>query len=182
MLGRLKITRNIPKNLFSFMNFLFSTIVFSIMLETTFLNVLRSINHNKLFFLAKIEADRGVEYSKANSPNPSPLLIFPYASPLTSTCKSPSSKMKKQVALSFCFIKYSPCSTWHILNCSMSWSWSTLSVMSEEKVKWLARLLEMKERSSTFFFFSSILKFSHFSWSSKRTLMGQRRFCFLFLY
>lgn len=35
-------------------------------LDTTVLNVNRSINQSKLFFDAKIDAERGEEYSNAN--------------------------------------------------------------------------------------------------------------------
>lgn len=68
--------------------------------------VARSINHKKLVLLALIDADRGDEYIKASSPKPSPDSNFFLILPSISTASSPSCRIKNELALSFCFIKY----------------------------------------------------------------------------
>jgi hypothetical protein len=85
---------------------LFSLYVFYIKEETTFLKVALSINHRTEDFLAKIEADLGIEYKSASSPKPSPGLITPFYYPLTYTISSPYLRIKNELALSFCFIRY----------------------------------------------------------------------------
>lgn len=88
------------------MNFLLSANVLSIIDDTTFLKVILSMNQSTLAFLAQIDADLGVEYSNANYPNPYPTLILFFFSPLTSTTSSPSFIIKKELAPSFCLMRY----------------------------------------------------------------------------
>jgi hypothetical protein len=59
--------------------------VFSIIEETTFLNVVLSINQSRLAFLAHMDADLGVEYNNDSYPKPSPILILFFCYPFTYT-------------------------------------------------------------------------------------------------
>jgi hypothetical protein len=56
--------------------------------------------------LALIDADLGDEYIRDSSPKPYPDDNFFLIIPSIYTASSPSCKMKKELALSFCFIKY----------------------------------------------------------------------------
>lgn len=76
--------------------------------ETAFLKVSRSINHNNDVFKALIEADLGAEYKRANYPKPSPGSIHLLETPLIYTASLPSCRMKNELALLLCFIKYCP--------------------------------------------------------------------------
>lgn len=84
--------------------------------ETAFLKVALSINQSCDAFPALIEADLGAEYIRASSPKPYPgrMVLFDY--PLISTVNFPSCKMKKLLALSFCFMRYSDSFILHNLN------------------------------------------------------------------
>lgn len=112
----------LQKNLFNSMNFLLSANVLSIIDDTTFLKVILSMNQRTLVFLAQIDADRGVEYNRASSPNPSPTLILFFCWLLTSTTNYPSFMIKNELAPSFCRMRYYFSSTLHSLNLSISWS------------------------------------------------------------
>lgn len=147
------------KKLFLSIKALFSENFFSIMVDTAFLKVALSINHKCECFPALIEADRGAEYSRANSPKPSPGKIVLLASPLIYTVNLPSCKMKKELALSFCFIRYSDSFTLHILNFYKSAYWSILSSIKLERVKWDLRLFRISALSVDVFFLSTIVKF-----------------------
>jgi hypothetical protein len=120
--------------------------------ETAFLKVSRSINHKSDGFNALIEADRGAEYRRASSPNPSPCYMHLFETPLISTASFPSWRMKNELAILFCFIKYCPSLTLQSLNFSRSSSLISLSSMRAEKVKCVFRLLRMSVLSLMVFF------------------------------
>lgn len=61
------------------MNFLFSSYSFVIISSTALLKVFLSIPHKLQFSKHLTEAERGALYSKANSPNPSPVLSSLFA-------------------------------------------------------------------------------------------------------
>ena len=127
---------------------------------TAFLNVVLSINQRKEDFAALMVAERGDEYRRANYPKPYPDSIFLFIAPFISTSSSPSWRMKKELALSFCFMRYSPLLMRQSLNFSSRVSWMSLSLTREEKVKWRLKLLRMRVLSMTLFFFSITVKFS----------------------
>lgn len=125
-----------------------------------FLKVDRSMNHKKDDLVAFMDADREAEYKRANSPNPYPDYIFLFATPLISTVSSPSCRIKKELAWSFCLIRYSPLFTLQSINFSNSSSCISLSWIKVENVKWELRLFRMSARSMTLFFLSRTWKFS----------------------
>lgn len=164
------------------MNSRFSVNFFSMIVDTAFLNVALSIYHKCECFTALIEADLGAEYRRANSPKPSPGRIVLLVSPLIYTVSFPSCKMKNELALSFCFIRYSPSFTLHIWNLSSKVSWSCLSSIRLESVKWDLRLLRISALSVEVFFLSTRAKFSYIWLSSLCILTGQNFLVFLFPY
>ena len=55
-----------------------------------FLNVYRSMNQRNDDLRALMEADRGAEYKRANSPKPSPASMFLFTVPFIYTASFPS--------------------------------------------------------------------------------------------
>ena len=148
-----------PKNGVSYMNFRVSWKFFYIKELIAFLNVVRSINHKKHGLFAFIDADLGDEYSNASYPNPCPDYNFFFILPSIYTASSPSWRIKKELALSFCFIKYSPLFTRHNLNLSSKFYCITLSLIKLENIKCEPRLLIIRFLSTKLFFFSTRVKF-----------------------
>ena len=148
------------KKLFSSINFRTISQFLLIKDAIAFLKVDRSINHRKDDFVAFIDADLEAEYRRANSPNPYPDSIFLFATPLISTVSSPSCRIKKELAWSFCLIRYSPLFTLQSINFSNSNSCISLSWIKVENVKCELKLFRMRARSMTLFFLSTTWKFS----------------------
>lgn len=138
----------------------FSLYPLVIMLAIAFRKVSRSINHRKDDFRAFIEADRGAEYSSANYPKPSPASMCLFTTPLISTASFPSCRMKNELAMVFCFMRYCPSRTLHSLNLARSSYRIYLSSMRLVKVKWLLRLLSIRALSLAVFFCRISMKFS----------------------
>jgi len=132
--------------------FLFYFEFFVISEATTVLNVYLSINHKNDDFNAFIDADRGAEYIRASYPNPSPGKIFFLTTPLISKASFPSWRMKKQLALLFCFMRYWPSIILHNLNFSRRRSRISFSEINCENVKWAFRLFIMTALSLEVFF------------------------------
>ena len=147
------------KNGFFSIKALFSLKLLVIMLAIAFLKVQRSMNHKKEDFRALIEADLGAEYKSANSPNPSPASMFLFTTPFISTANFPSWRIKNELAIEFCFMRYCPSSTLHNLKLSKRSSLSSLSYMRLVKVKWFLRLLRMSALSLAVFFWTIYMKF-----------------------
>ena len=98
---------------------------------------------------------------------------------LISTVSLPSWRIKNELALSFCFIRYSPSLTLHIWNFSNRVYCSNLSSIRLERVKWDLRLLRMRALSVEVFFLSTTVKFSYIWLSSLCILTGQNFRVFL---
>jgi hypothetical protein len=141
------------------MNALFYLYPFVIMLAMAFLKVSRSINHKNDDLRALIEAERGAEYRRANYPNPSPASMCLLTTPLISTASFPSCRIKKELAMLFCFIRYCPSRTLQSLNLASRSYRISLSSMRLVKVKWLLRLLRMRALSLAVFFCRISMKF-----------------------
>ena len=98
--------------------------------------------HKKQVFSAFIEAERGALNIRASYPNPpSAGVSFFFNYPSISIHILPSCRIKKQLALSPCLIKYSPSSTLQKLNFSIRIS--LIDSSRYEKVKCETKESEM---------------------------------------
>lgn len=127
---------------------------------TTSSKIFLSKTHKNDVLLALRDANLLTEYSIYFSPKVYPYWIVRFIFWSTSTVSCPSFKMKKQLASSFCFIRYCDLYTLHSLKLSMTWSNNLLSFDKLKKRKWEAKLSQMNFLSYAVFLHSIVTKIS----------------------